>query len=483
MSLKPFHKGAPGLLFGMCLMLLWLLVVSGCSSARRFALKPVAVEPPESYSTEVDFAGAGELDGWADTFADRELARLISEALSGNLSLRLALSRISAARLAAEDAASERRPSLSAGIQTNRSRSVSESDGKTHSETGSTHGLSLDLSWEADLWGRLAESADAADAELQATAADLRAARLSIAGRTARAWFDLTAARLQAELAREVEESYSRSRKILERRYRTGLNTALDLNLVKSSEVEARSQRLLAEQTAAARSRSLEILLGRYPEGGIEGGKKLEPLRNPVPTGLPSDLLNRRPDIVSARLKVLAADLRTGASEKARLPKITLTAGSGISSGELKNLVRADYLFWNLVGGLTQPLFDSGRRKRAVETAENAAEQAWIDYSNITLSAFREVETALDAESRLGAREENLRIALAVATAADKQAWRQYLAGDTEIITVLDSRRRVLDARTRLVHVGAERLRNRVDLYLALGASPFPPEDKETPAT
>lgn len=473
---EPCHRGRPGLLPGLILLLFWLIIISGCSSAGRFAGKPVPVAVPERFIAAQDVSATTDIDGWADDFEDPKLLPLIKEALGCNLDLRLAAARVVAARLAAADAASERYPTLSAGVQTDRSRTVSDSDGKAYDETASSHSLSLDLSWEADLWRRLSDSAHAAGADLQATEADLSAARLSIAGQTARAWFDLTAARLQAELAREVEESYTRSRKILERRYRTGLNSALDLNLVKSGEAEARSQRLTAEQTAAAGSRALEILLGRYPAGTLGGAKALGSIRKPMPAGLPSALLRKRPDIVSARLKVMAADKRTGVAEKARLPRLTLTSGGGLSSSELKNLVRSDYLIWNLVGGITQPLFDAGLRKRAVKTAENEAEQAWLDYASTVLTAFREVETALDAERRLGTREETLRIGLAASEAADHQAWQEYLSGDTEIITVLDSRRRVLDARTRIVYVAAERLRNRVDLYLALGGSPVLPE-------
>lgn len=456
------------------------LLTIGCGSADRFAKKPLPMDIPKSFSAETS-SGLSRIDGWAASFSDPELKKLIKRALESNLDLKLAASRVEAARLASEDAGADLYPNLNARLRSGKSQTVTEFDREAISDISRSHSFSLNLSWELDLWGRLRALPAAAKSELKASETVLLAARISIAGQTAKAWFSLKEAQIQAELSRKTEENFIKSYEIILRRYKYGLASALDVSLIKNNKARAENMRLEAEQEVNNRSRILEILLGEYPKAEMKPGADLPSINKAVPAGLPSTLLERRPDIVAARYRIFAADKRTEAAEKARLPRITLTASGGTSSKDLSFLLRGDRLVWNFGAGLLAPIFDAGRLKRAMLSAENQAGQAWLQYGKTVLAAFREVESTLEAEGRLAKRQKALYEAWEAAKSADRLAWEKYMAADTEIVTVLESRRSVIRARINLVNIWAQRLNNRVDLYLALGAKPLEEEKRDEP--
>ncbi len=215
--------------------------------------------------------------------------------------------------------------------------------------------------------------------------------------------------------------------------------------------------------------RHLQVLLGRYPDAGLLTPGGLPNLCRDVPAGLPSSLLQRRPDILAAEHKLAAADYRVLAAKKSFLPAIRLTGNLGTSSEQLKNLLKTDYSLWNLAGNLVQPLFQGGRLRAGLLDAEANAEQAWLNYGRTILHAFQEVEGALMAGQIIQKREVVLEEMVQQLTGAEKMAMDQYMAGEIDIIAVLEAHRRVLDAGMDHLDVRNARLQNRVDLHLALG--------------
>lgn len=453
-----------------------ILFIGGCSKGARFETEPLSVQVPPAYENSVNNEPAA-VDGWVDAFSDPDLEGIVLEAMKSNLDVRLAANRVASARLAAGDAGADFFPTLEAQFQTGKSQNITEIEDEATSDIARSHGVSLNLSWELDLWGRLRGLHGAARYDAASSEADLEAFRLSIAGQTAKNWFSIKAARIQADLSRQTEISYAKARGIVMKHYKTGLKTALDVSLLKSNEADAKNSRLEAEQEVKRQIRSLEILLGRYPAGKSKGAEKMPELAQPIPSGLPAELLNRRPDVVAARRRVLAADRRTEAAERARLPRITLTASGGSTSEDFSMLLQGDRIIWNLGAGLLQPVFDAGRLKRAALSAEREAEKEWLAYAQVVLKAFQEVEAALESERKLADRQKAVQTALEAAVIADRLAWEQYLSGDAEIVTVLESHRGVLNARKSLAAITEQRLLNRIDLYLALGASPFKPNN------
>ena len=198
-----------------------------------------------------------------------------------------------------------------------------------------------------------------------------------------------------------------------------------------------------------------------------------------VPAGLPAQLLERRPDVLAAQNKYLASHRRVNAARKDRLPQIKLTASAGTSSDELKDVLDINNNIWSLAANLTRPILDGGKIKSQIERAEAQREEARYLYVQTALQAFAEVETTLAAEQFLVRQETALRAAVTEAGGAQALALEDYQAGLADIVTVLESQRRMFDAKRSLLELQNLRLQNRIDLYLALGGEFAEPEPNE----
>jgi len=252
-------------------------------------------------------------------------------------------------------------------------------------------------------------------------------------------------------------------------RFESGISTSLDLRLALANAAGARALKQLRAQEYEQSVRSLEVLIGKYPANSLATVDELPELSQPIPVGLPSELLNRRPDIVAAERRLASSDLRVSEARKNLLPSLRLTASGGTASEDLSNIADVNYSVWSLVGGLTQPLFQGGRLKANVERSKAEAQQDYLAWSRTVLNAFQEVEDTLAGEQFLSAREKDLLEAAVQSMGAQSLAEDEYAAGLTEIITVLESQRRALNAQNDYLTIREQRLRNRVDLHLALG--------------
>jgi NodT family efflux transporter outer membrane factor (OMF) lipoprotein len=334
------------------------------------------------------------------------------------------------------------------------------------------------LAWELDVWGRLNDTRFAARLDTEQAAANLQAARLSLAANTAKGWFNLAETELQSQLAKQTLSSYTNNLAVLEEGLQRGLTKALDVHLMRTSVHNAQNNLQLRIRERDSARRSLEILLGRYPKSKLALNSGLPSLTNAVPAGLPSQLIERRPDVLSAQRAYQAAHKRVDSANKDRLPKFSLTASYGTSSDELENVLDINNNIWNLAANLTKPIFDAGKIKSQVQRAKAQREQAKYQYVQTTLQAFAEVETALAAETFLVKQETALSNAAKEANEAEKLAQDDYLAGLAGLVTVLESQRRVFDAKRSLIDLQNLRLQNRIDLYLALGGEFSKPEPK-----
>ncbi len=434
--------------------------------------------------TAASTAAVNLVDGWVGDFTDARLPALVQEALDHNRDLRAAAARVEAARALARVEAAGLRPQLSGRFEAARRQSLffdfpsfgtpgaTGGDAPPAASLSTSYGLGLDATWELDLWGRLRNNAAGALADAEAAAADARGARLSIAAQTAQAWLDAVTTRLQLRLARETEESFAANARVIARRYDQGLSDALDLRLIRSSAAAARSAVALQHRALDSRVRQVETLLGRYPAGALNAATNLPSLRRPVPAGLPDSLLTRRPDITAAERRWSAAGARRAAAARDRLPGISLTGSAGTSSDELESLTDEDYEVWSLAATLRQPFYTGGRIRSARRQAEARERAAAAEYASTVLTAFREVESSLQAERDLARQIEALRAAAEDAEAAETLAWERYQQGLVDIITVLETQRRTFDTRSRLLEIRNARLQNRITLYLALGGAP-----------
>jgi multidrug efflux system outer membrane protein len=449
------------------------LLAAGCAAGPVAVPREALPEAPAAWtavSARSEAATtAAEVGGWLDDFDAPGLPELVARALDANPDLAAAGARVAAARAQARIAGAPRLPSATLGLDAARTKRAPSGISATSASPVTTYGLDATVAWEADLWGRLGDTARAAVAERTAAEADYRAARLALAAEVAREWFALAEAEQQVNLATRTVASFGRSREVIEERYRTGLVDALDVRLARENEATARATRAQRLRERDGAVRALEVLLGRYPAAELAAADGLPKVRRPVPVGLPAELLERRPDLVAAEARLHAAGSRIGAAKKARLPSVTLTAAGGTASDRLHNLLDWDYLVWSLVGGITEPLFAGGRISGEVDLARARGDEAVADYATAVLGAFREVEAALSAEAHYAGQSQALSVAAAESGQAAELALERYTQGLTDIVTLLEAQRRAFTAESARLRTAREALDNRVDLYLALG--------------
>lgn len=463
-----------------------LIAAAGCVSAPPPSPRDPGVDVPDTWTAlEGDASGRADpvVADWVRLFEDPVLPRLVDEALEHNRDLRAAAARVRRAAAAARVTGADRLPQVGAGLRGSRQRSNFFGLDVPGAEDGvlpvltTTYGVSLDVAWEADLWGRLRARERAALADQRAALATYRGARLSVAAQTAKAWFAAAAAAEQRDLAARTLESYRETLAGVERRYRRGLVDPLDVRLTRTEVSNAEALLATRERQLSAAARQLEILLGRYPAAAVEAPRRLPDLPDPVPAGLPAELVGRRPDVVAARLSLAAADSRVVEARRALYPSLSLTASGGTSAPAFRDLLDGDFSVWSLVANLTQPIFQGGRLRANVDVRRAESDEALAAYAGTLLAAYGEVENALAAEQRLAERERALRAAEEEAAAAERLAREEYRSGLTGVLSLLESQRRALASRSDLISVRRERLLNRIDLHLALGGGFAPAGD------
>lgn len=444
------------ILIFICLALLFFTACSEFTPRDKTGIKV-----PDSWHADAIKAKFNASTGWLNDIEDPYLKLLAIEAIERNHTLQAAKARVQGAAALSRIAGAPLIPASEIGADALRTRS--------DRETVNSFSLSGTISWEADLWGRLGNGAKAAVYDEKAVHADYNAARLSLAAEVSLAWVAVIEARQQEELAVKTGESFRHALNIIEERYRLGLNTALDVRLARAEVASADNDIVRRRRELDALKRRLEVLTGRYPSAELEATDSLPKIRKPVPPGLPSELLGRRPDLVAAELRLSSAGEKFQQAGKNRLPSIRLTASGGYGSSDLDDLLKADSLVWNFVAGITQPLFQGGRLKAEEALAKSAQAEALEEYAGAVLLAFREVETALAGEALYEEQLIFLDGACRESAIAVELALSQYAEGLTDVNTLLQAQQRAFNAKSTSLRTERERFDNRINLYLALG--------------
>jgi outer membrane protein, multidrug efflux system len=497
---RPVRRAAPSpAALPAALALAALLPLTGCATAPP----PPPEEPaelvrqvPATYTATPESPPEKEvlypLDRWWESFGDPRLTALVEEALEANPDLGAALARFDAARAQARIAGAALSPQVDASLDASRGRqnfigfpdfggsaptgpddpdapAAPTGGERVLSTTSTSFGLGVNVAWEADLWGRLRARRSAARLQADAVETDLAAVRLSLAGQVVRTWFSLVEARAQAGLAAATVENRERVASRIRRRFEAGLRPALDLRLALADLAAARALLAQRQEQADAFGRRLETLAGSYPAGAVDSPDTLSAPPPTPPTGVPSELLARRPDLVAAEIRLEAAGYSVAAARAALFPTLRLTGSAGTRAEEIEDLFDTDFSVWNLAAGLLQPLYDGGRLRAGVDLDEARFEEAAYSLASAALTAYREVETALAADELLERRVSALEEAAEQSLEARENAEERYAAGLVDVLVVLDSERRALDAQSQLLTARARRLTQRVDLHLALG--------------
>jgi NodT family efflux transporter outer membrane factor (OMF) lipoprotein len=437
--------------------------LAGCSGT---AIAPETENPelPVEWARGGD-AGTVELN-WLRSFNDQQLTALVSEAIASNYQLEQERARVYQAEQTVVITKANRFPDLDVSIGASR-RNFEESSGA--SITTDTFDASLGARWEVDLWGKLSKEQQAAQLSFAAQRARLESAERGLAATISGATFDVMEARQLLEVAQRRLANVVQSQEIVASGYRQGLNDALDLYLARNQVERQEANLAQAEQTYVESVADLQLSLARYPDGRMQLGGELPVIDEPVPAGLPSELLTRRPDIQEAWLNLLSADAGLAAAHKARFPSLTLVGNAGVASAEFGDLLDGEGATWALIGGVTQPLFNAGRLKAFEEQALARVQIAEQQYLDLVFRAFADVENAISRAASLKQRYESFLEAEKNSSTALDLALEQYQRGLVSYTTVLESQRQAFDAEAQVVQLKNQRLQNRIALFISLG--------------
>ena len=437
-------------------VLLAMLATFGCTVAREGVDLPLQeVEP---------FRGQGRAelpDRWWTAFGDAALDREIAKAMDGNFSLLIAWERLREAEAIARRTRADRGPDLDASAEGSHVDDSSAGGSTTVVDAG------LRASWEIDLWGRIGALAEADALRVSASVEDYRSAALSLAAEVATTWYRLAEARRQQEV---LDAQIATNETVLELqrvRFGTGQIRSADV-LRQEALVEAtRARRIDNRARIAVLRHALAVLQGQPPqEAPEETDGRLAELPPFPATGLPAELVRRRPDVRAAQLRVRAADQETAASLAARYPRLTLS-GSLTTSDAGTRALFSDWIT-DLAAGLVAPLIDGGERRAQVERARAVARRRLAEYGEVVLAAFREVEDATASERLQREKLANLDARVVLARKTYEQLKVQYLNGVIDYLGVLDA----LTAEQELVRerlaARLELLELRIALYRAL---------------
>ena len=419
---------------------------------------PAASVPPQ-WRTATHLGGP-VMTEWVQTFGDAQLEAIIEEGLRNNLDLRAAAARVDLALALSVQARSQLYPQISA----------SSSLGVVGSEEISDRiGLAGSMSWELDLWGRVRAQSASADASRQAADADLQSARQSLAAMVATLWYQTVATERLRQTTEEAAVVYTDLLRLVRVRNVIGQVGQQDVALAGADLDRARQRERAFAASGQSIERSLEVLIGRYPAAEVALAPDLPTLPDPVPDGLPSELLERRPDLVAASRRVAAAFHAIQAAEAARLPRIALTAGGGRSSSELLRLAGVPANFWQTGLDLLAPIFTGGALQAAVRAADANQRAALALYGQAALRAFSEVENSLTRERNLSDQQRYLESVLVQDTDALRLGRLRYDVGADDLLHVLNLQARQLNTQFELIGVRNDRLATRIALHLALG--------------
>ena len=457
------------------LSLTFLAAGTGCVKAPPVETPELPVTTPDVWTTGEDVASQVDPDWWT-SFGDEGLNAVVAEALEKNYDVAVAAARLEQASADAKVAAADLYPQVQASLNGTRRKQnfigfpiPGAPEGTVFSTIATNLGVSVDVSWEIDLWGRLSSQARASVATYQASAADLDGVRLSIAGQTVKAWFAAAEASEQLRLAEATLASFRDSTEQVEQRYQAGIRPSLDYRLSLANLAGAEANLYTRQQQLDLATRQLEVLLGRYPGAELATPVALRATPTEIPSGIPSELVARRPDLAAAERRLAASGELVSVAKAARYPRITLTASGGTATAALADLLDGNFGVWSLVGGLVQPIFQGGRIRGGIDRAEAVEAEGLAGYVGAVLFAYLEVERGLAAEAFLADREASLAEASEQSSAAESLADERYRSGLEDYVTVLESQRRSFDAESALISVRRLRLDNRVDLFLSLG--------------
>lgn len=448
------------------------VLATGCTLGPEPERPVTAADVGDRYVHAAD-AGAPrpEVSPWWREFGDRATSELVEAALADNTDLRVMAARVLEAEAALRRAGGARLPQLGYGATGSEQKIsfVLPEIGRRNIES-TTYSYALNISWQADLFGRLKRTQQAAWAGLLAEEASQQAVVHTVVAGVVRARVLVATAERALDINRQMSSSWESTLRTVERRYRAGVAEAVELYLARENYSSAKASEAVIAGTLEQARLALDVLVGRRPGSGNPLPDTLStlPPLEPVPLGLPVQLLERRPDLRQAEMQLAAATYGVGAAIANLYPDFSLTGSGGESGDRISEFDLENFVF-NIVANLTGPLFSGGQRRADVDAARARAEQAAASYAGAVLEALREVEEALVLGEASRRNYDFASERVADARAASRLARERYQRGVGSLLTVLETERRLRLAEQATINATSDLWNARIALFLALG--------------
>jgi multidrug efflux system outer membrane protein len=446
-------------------------LLSGCTIGPDY--KRPAVARPETFRGQATAEAASLADvPWWEAFQDPILKGLIQDALGSNYDVRIAAARVQEARANLGVARSDYFPSLDYGVGASRARMLPGVLGGVGAQAPASdlYSATMSMSWELDIWGRIRRSNEAARATLLSTEDARRGVWLTLVSDLAQAYFQLLALDVQLQIARDSTQAYQGTYDLFLDRLNHGIASKLETSRALGALGVAQATIPQLERDIVARENQIRILLGKAP-GPIPRGQPMyqQPVVPAVPAGLPSALLERRPDLRQAEQQLVAANARIGVAKAEFFPKLSLTSLFGTASPEMSALTGGTATIWAVAGMFSGPLFNAGRTLGTYRASIAQWEQVRLQYEQAVLTALREVSDALTALAKLTDAEAGQDTAVRALADAVDHATDRYRQGLASYYEVLEAQQQLYPAQITLAHIRQDRLLTYVRLYKALG--------------
>jgi NodT family efflux transporter outer membrane factor (OMF) lipoprotein len=453
-----------------CCLLLSCAVKQAPTVREMTEALPETTQIPQRWKAPAPGAAGGVADGWLESFGDPRLEALVEEALRNNPSLRAAATQVDVAAGYATQASAQLWP-ISSIQGMGGAKGRFKYKRTTHKDYAKETALFFNVSWELDLWGKVRSQAAAARENLAAVEADVEWGRQSLAALVAKTYTLAAEIRQLVKIQERAVELYEKSVEILKVKRDVGQVSDLAVASEELALADARADLLQLKMARQNVARALEVLLGRYPAAELEAPAALAPLPPPLPAGIPSEVLGRRPDLVAAERQVAAAFHLVQTAKLARLPSFAFVGSTGNQGSEVTKALGIPLHFWSMALNLLIPLFTGGALESQVDIQNAEQEAALSLFIQSALTAFQEVETGLDTESGLLEQRRELEAGLQDSRRAFDLAKIKYEIGETDYLPVIDQEGNVLTAEADLLEVDYALIHNRISLCLALGGS------------
>ena len=469
-----------GQFVGGALLAFLALMVIGCTVGPNY--KRPAVDVPGSYRQALapDVAPASPSpsiadEQWSAIFQDATLQRLVQEALANNLDLRIAAQRVLQAQAQVGITRSQQLPSLSAGgsytaIQIPSSLAGTNSNGTTANSFFNGGGPSAAAAWNLDFWGLYRRQTEAARAELLASEWGQRATRTALVQGVAEAYFELRSLDAQEAITENTIKARQDSLKLTQALEQHGAGSLADVRQAEELLHAAQANLPDLRRQIAIQENAISILLGHNPES-IDRGLAIEEQPHPqeIPVGVPSELLQRRPDIEQAEAKLVAANARIGVARAQYFPQISLTSLGGAASNQLNSIFSGPNAYWYAAGSISQPIFEGGRIRSNYRLSQAQEQEMLLQYQKTILNALRDVSNSLVSYKETRERREEQSEQVKSAADAVRLARLRYSGGNTSYLEVLTTDTDLYSAQLVLAQAQEQEAASLVQLYAALG--------------